>query len=200
MERLDFILEGINNREEKSWKQLYSICYSALCTYSEVIVGNFDDAKDIVQDLLINMWYGDSRFSTSRELLAYLYKSIYRNSLIFIRNKKNRHNILNKIRHEEPDEDKLPHDFLLKTLQAEIIRRLHAHIKDLPPMQKRIMELSIAGLSGKEIAEKLNISVNTVKVQKNRGLKFLRKHLKNKGLLLSSSPFAYIHHILPIPA
>ena len=48
-------------------------------------------------------------------------------------------------------------------------------------MQKRIIELSIIGLSGKEIAEKLGISPNTVKVQKSRGLKSLRKYMKNKG-------------------
>ena len=76
--------------------------------------------------------------------------------------------------------EEFPLDFLLKTVQIEIIRHLHAYIEKLPPMQKRIIELSIAGLSGKEIAAKLGISINTVKVQKSRGLKFLRKHLKNK--------------------
>jgi RNA polymerase sigma factor, sigma-70 family len=181
MELLDSILDGINNREEKSWKQLYATCYGALCTYSENIIGNFDDAKDIVQDLFVYIWYADSRFSTSKELLGYLYKSIYRNSLIFIRNKKNRHIILKRIRQEREDEDKFPNDFLHRTIQAEIIRHLYLHIKDLPPMQKRIIELSIIGLSGKEIAEKLGISPNTMKVQKSRGLKSLRKYMKNKG-------------------
>ncbi len=179
MEELDLILEGINNREEKSWKQLYTICYKALCTYSETIVNNFDDAKDIVQDLFINIWYTDTRFPTSRELLSYLYKSTYRNSLIFIRDKRNQNHILNKMKQEHYPEE-FPLDFLLKTVQIEIIRHLHAYIEKLPPMQKRIIELSIAGLSGKEIAAKLGISINTVKVQKSRGLKFLRKHLKNK--------------------
>lgn len=181
MERLNSILEGINAREEKSWKQLYTTCYRALCTYSENIIGSFDDAKDIVQDLFINIWYTDTRFPTSQELLGYLYKSTYRNSLIFIRDQKNRHNILKKIGQEYEDEDKFLNDFLLRTIQAEIIRHLYSRIKDLPPMQKRIIELSIIGLSGKEIAEKLGISPNTVKVQKSRGLKSLRKHMKNKG-------------------
>ena len=46
-------------------------------------------------------------------------------------------------------------------------------------MRRQIIELSINGFSGKEIADKLGISVNTVKVQKNRSIKYLRACLVN---------------------
>ena len=45
------------------------------------------------------------------------------------------------------------------------MRLLHLHIGDLPRV------------SGKEIADKLGISVNTVKVQKNKSIKYLRDRL-----------------------
>ena len=45
------------------------------------------------------------------------------------------------------------------------------------------MELSILGLSGPEIAEKLGITIHTVKTQKNRSFKYLREKLKDSVLL-----------------
>ena len=70
-------------------------------------------------------------------------------------------------------------DYLLKMVREEIIRLLYLHIEDLPKMRRQIIELSINGFSGKEIADKIGISVNTVKVQKNRSIKYLRACLVN---------------------
>ena len=69
----------------------------------------------------------------------------------------------------------------MDTVQEEIVRLLYMHIGDLPRMRKQIIKLSISGFSGKEIAEKLGISVNTVKVQKHKNIKYLRDRLMHRG-------------------
>ena len=84
--------------------------------------------------------------------------------------------ILDKIDQEKENED-FSKDFMLDTVQEEIVRLLHLHIGDLPRVRRQIMKLSISGFSGKEIADKLGISVNTVKVQKNKSIKYLRDRL-----------------------
>ena len=43
--------------------------------------------------------------------------------------------------------------------------------------------ISVLGLSGPEIAEKLGITIHTVKTQKNRSFKYLREKLKDSVLL-----------------
>ena len=96
-----------------------------------------------------------------------------------MRNKRNRENLLAKMKQEEMVNDEYHDDFTLGMVREEIIRLLYLHIEDLPRMRRRIIELSINGFSGKEIAEKLGISVNTVKVQKNRSIKYLRDCLLN---------------------
>lgn len=179
MIKLDPILEGINEKDEKSWTQLYTACYASLCTYVESIVYDMDNAKDIVQNLFVSIWHSDLYFRTASELLSYIYKSLYHNSLLFIRNKKNREFLLTKMKQEELSGEEYHDDFILSMVQEEIIRLLYLHIEDLPRMRRRIIELSISGFSGKEIAEKLGISVNTVKVQKNRSIKYLRDCLLN---------------------
>lgn len=66
---------------------------------------DMDCSKDIVQDLLVNLWHSDIRFASGRELMGYLYKSLYNNSLLYIRNKKKRAMILDKIDQEKENED-----------------------------------------------------------------------------------------------
>ena len=65
------------------------------------------------------------------------------------------------------------------TVREEVIRQLYVHIEALPPEQRKVILMSIEGYSWEEIAEKLNISVNTVKTHKSRGFKNLRSKLQD---------------------
>ena len=47
-----------------------------------------------------------------------------------------------------------------------------------------LMLLTLEGLSGKEIADKLGISIHTVKTQKSRSFKYLRSKLGGSFYLL----------------
>lgn len=172
MVQLDTIIGGINKKDAQSWAQLYSSCYVALCAYVESIVNDVDVAKDIVQELLVAVWQSEVKFANSKELLGYLYRSLYNRSLDFIRKKKVRNKVLSQLEVEEMED--FLEDFLLRTVREEVVRRLYLYIEDLPHDRKQIVKLSISGFSGKEIAEKLGISINTVKVQKSRSIKYLR--------------------------
>lgn len=177
MVKLDTIIMGINAKDTQSWEQLYASCYAALCTYVESIVNDMDSSKDIVQDLMVCVWRSDVVFQSSKELLGYLYKSLYNRSMDFIRKKKVRERVLAGMEPEPTDD--CHDDFLMMTVREEIIRQLYLYIDDLPPDRRKIVQLSISGFSGKEIAEKLGISINTVKVQKSRSIKYLRDRLIN---------------------
>ena len=61
-----------------------------------------------------------------------------------------------------------------KIIEQETNQLLLDAIAILPPQSKRIVELSYEGKSLKEIAELLEISINTVKVLKSRALQKLR--------------------------
>ena len=79
---------------------------------------------------------------------------------------------------QQKENEDFSKDFMLDTVQEEIVRLLHLHIGDLPRVRRQIMKLSISGFSGKEIADKLGISVNTVKVQKKRDIENLKKQVE----------------------
>lgn len=170
---IDHILAGVNNKERAAWEKLYADYYAALCTYANGIIKDDDTAQDVVQETLIKIWKSDKKFGDIKELTYYLYKAVYNNSLFYLRGKNNRGNTL------QPEEVDIPDEQLADTVQEELLRQLYLGIEDLPEERKKIMLLSVKGLSGNEIADKLGITLNTVKTQKNRSFKYLREKLKN---------------------
>ena len=63
--------------------------------------------------------------------------------------------------------------------QHKISEDVDPGIDRLPSERRRIVELSMAGHTQEEIAEKLKISVNTVKTQKRKAFAFLRAELQH---------------------
>ena len=118
---------------------------------------------------------GQAYLSDIKELTNYLYRACYNNTLLYIRNNQIHDTILSSLAEEEGVEDE---DMIYAlTVKEEIIRQLYCHIEELPAEQRRIILMRIEGYTWEEIAERLDISINTVKTQKTRSYKFLRERL-----------------------
>ena len=177
----DLLLEGVNKKDMWAWEELYAGYYAALCSYVNNVLRDRDQAQDIVQDVLVAVWKSSKRFGDMKELTSYLYRACYNNALIFKRNIQIRKDIEQKIVLET--EVEVADEIFAITVREELLRQLYCYIKELPEGAREIMELSISGLSGPEIAEKLGITIHTVKTQKNRSFKYLREKLKDYVLL-----------------
>lgn len=64
-------------------------------------------------------------------------------------------------------------------IREETIRLIHQAIQTLPGKCKSVIKLAIKGMKNAEIAEELNVSVNTVKTHKKEAYNRLRIKLKN---------------------
>ena len=82
------------------------------------------------------------------------------------------------------EQEEVEDSYFYQAIEEELIRKLREKIVSLPEQRKTILLLSIDGLSIQEIAEQLNISVNTVKTQKKRAYAYLKKHLQGGYLIL----------------
>ncbi len=173
---MEEFIAGINKREEKSWGILFDFYYAPLCAYAEKFLRSHALAEDIVQETLIKIWTSSSLFDNKRHLTLYLYKAIYNNSICYLRSNKESTEINSTI------ENWSDTDFAA-TVKEELFRRLYEEIQKLPEQRRRIILLSIDGKSGKEIAELLKISPNTVKGQKSKALEALRRNTKNTPLI-----------------
>ena len=177
-DKIDTIVAGVNRKDEKMWGDFYDRFYTALCVYVSKILPVPDAVEDLVQDVFISVWEGKRTFSDIKELTNYLYRACYNNTLLYIRNNQIHDTILNSLAEEESVEDE---DMIYAlTVKEEIIRQLYCYIEELPSEQRRIILMRIEGHTWEEIAERLEISINTVKTQKKRAMKTLRNNLKEK--------------------
>lgn len=171
----DFIVAGVNRKDQKVWADFYDRYYAALCSYVAKILIDSDGVEDLVQEVFISVWEGKRTFSDGKELTNYLYRACYNNTLLYIRNNQIHDTILNSLASGDDLEDE--EAVYALTVKEEVIRQLYLYIEELPTEQRRIILLRIEGYSWDEIAERLEVSINTIKTQKNRSYKFLRERL-----------------------
>ncbi|MNL56682.1 ECF RNA polymerase sigma factor SigW [compost metagenome] len=77
-----------------------------------------------------------------------------------------------------------------KIIESELIEKLYQAISTLPEGCKKVFKLGyLEGLSNTKIAETLNISVNTVRAQKQRGLKALKTRLDYESFAIFIAVF-----------
>jgi RNA polymerase sigma-70 factor (ECF subfamily) len=174
-------LAALNKKELKAWEDFYKDYYASLCSYAYRFVKDADCSEDIIQDTLISIWRSTLSFHSERELANYLYKSVYINSMQHLRTQ-NLHNahLLRLQKEVEVDDE----ESLALSVREELIRQMQAVIRELPEQRRKIMQLSLEGLSGKEIAEQLGITIHTVKTQKSKAFVYLRKKMGSLSLLL----------------
>ena len=181
MIKLDKFIQGINNKDPRAWKELYRFYYGALCNYSSSIINETSVAEDIVQECLIMIWKSDLNFQNIKILSSYLYKSVYNNTLKYIRDKK----VEDKRKSEWSSTlSETEDDIFYMAAEEDVIRKLRAALALLPDQRKTILQLSLEGYSVQEIALQLEISINTVKTQKKRAYSFLKENLKQYFSLL----------------
>lgn len=159
--------------DEEAFKILYEEFFHALlaiaCKYVESEV-----AKDIVQDTFFKLWTTPHKFSATTDLRFYLYRSVQNQCLNYIRNKKV------EDRYRDVSED----FFYNTVLEEEIFIRLQQAIDELPEKYRKVINLSLEGLSDKEVALRLGISIDAVKQQKKRGKEQLKEKLNHPFLFL----------------
>jgi len=163
------------------FQNIFDSLYNPLCNYANAIVGDFDKAEDIVQDVLLNFW--NKRLSlkiASDKIEHYLIRSVKLKCIDIHRHAAIKRKYENEIKHtthfeidEQVDEQPDYKAILFNTISL------------LPKKTREVFILSkIDGLKYNEIAEKLDISPKTVENQMGRAFKHIRELLKNEKLYI----------------
>ena len=135
-----------------------------------------EQSEEIVQETFINFWLGREKLDPAGDLWLYLYVISKRLSLNALRKIGRSSVLIEKLLQQISDLQNNTEEFIITHDLEQYIEKA---IDKLPHQQQRGFKLSrIEGLSHKEIAEKLQISPNTVKNHMVEALKTLKKHLK----------------------
>lgn len=172
----DQLLEYIGKGDRKAFEQLFNRYWESLFAASLQRLQSEQLAKDVLQELFIELWEKHESLNISSNVSGYLFTAL-------------KHRVINKIKAEttrvkyekmtiryyEINGLATEHQFSRNYLQEE----MESKVKQLPDRCREVFELSrIEQLSHKEIGERLNISPKTVENHIGRALKVLRPYLK----------------------
>ncbi len=170
------LILGMKKDSIPSFERIFSLYHKRIYNFCLSLHQSPDDAEETVQKVFVALWEQRKQVDESKTIGAYLYsiarymmyqdfrQSVYKKAAFD-------HFILNSPVTNESTKDEV--------LFNELVNFLESQIERLPERQREIFKLSrFKGLTYMKIAEKLNITENTVDTQIRRALDFLRDKYK----------------------
>ena len=165
----------------KHWRFVYNAAYKRL--------GNYDQAKDVAQDVFIQFWTQQTSRSSAPvidNLSAYLYVAVRNNALKWMESEKKFVPIPDLLVQLESRRDDA--DALIR--YNELRLAFETVVEQLPQQQQVIFRMRYDyDLSSDEIADKLNVSPKTVRNQLGRALSKLKTALLMTVICISAFSF-----------
>lgn len=177
--------DGLNQGDQKCFVQVFNEYCQPLQYYSKQILGDSDEAQDIVAQVFIKLYDGLKNklsFEKVQLLKAFLYVTTRNQCLSHLRNIKRINSGNTELRVLTDPFDPAIDEQLIK---SELYAEIYKEIKNLPDRQGEIFMLAnYAGLSNAEIARLLNISVSTVKTANQKATQKLKAVFAKKPIFL----------------
>ena len=176
------IIDSIYSGDRKIFSVIYKEYFNALCSYATNYVDDREEVKNIVQDVIINIWENRAKANEIKSLRSYLFGSVHNQCLNNIKHKriveKHQENITLTLKEMSMETV----DFLES---EEDVNMIHRAIESLPEQTKKVFKMKrFESLSYKEIAEHLQISDRTVDTHMTKAMKLLKEKLGHLLMVL----------------
>ena len=152
-----------------------------LLNYIRSRIANFEDAEDILQDVLVQAVKNMNVAQPIDNIMAWLYTAARNRIVDWYRKKKNRTVSL----HSEEDDLSLE-DLLFDSginverdyIRSVVMETIFESLDALPEEQREVFILqAVEGRTFREISDAAGVSINTLLARKRYAVKFLRKRL-----------------------
>ena len=171
-------LKDLRQGKEQVFKRIFKSFYGKMLYYAMEFVPDKEVAKEIVQDAFLTLWEKKKTLSENTNIPSYLYVIIRNqclNHLKRIKVESRFHNYsVEMARQNELNLAALEDEVSEKLIVSELEERVAEIIESLPDQCRRVFKMSRhEGLTYKQIADKLNISVKAVEGNISRALRQL---------------------------
>lgn len=163
----------VHSRHESAFEEAFKSNFKALHAYAYTMLQDEDMAEEIVQTVFLKLWENRDRITIHTSLRAYLYKSVYHESLNHLKREKVQRKYMEEamIDYKQRQTDEV-------TADGELRRQLQLALRQLPEKCRTVFQLSrFEQLRYQEIADRLGISPKTVEAHMGKALKLLRLRL-----------------------
>ena len=143
---------------------------------------NKELAEDAVQNLFLKLWLKKEEIDETKPINRYLFTMLKNDLLNTLRDSKKNiyllEDCLSMVLELEDDSQN-------ENLKQEQMNIIQQALEQLSPQRRKVFEMKVSGkYSNQEIADKLNLSINTIKFQYSQSLKQIRSTVGELSLLL----------------
>jgi RNA polymerase sigma-70 factor (ECF subfamily) len=169
------LIELWRSGNENAYRALFDRYFYKLYNYTSKQVTDKRIAEEIVMDVMLAVWQKRDRLNTDLSLSAYLYRSVKNRLIDHFRKQQLPVVSLD----QTPVEPTAAFITDSRLLHKELESLYRSSLNRLPPQKKRIFTMSREeGSSYKEIADRLQLSKNTVENHMVAALRLLKTHMQ----------------------
>lgn len=172
----------IENGDKIAFTEAYNKYHRLLYSVSYRYLMDREKAEEAVQYVFVRLWEYRSDLNIGISLKNYLFTMTKNYVLNVIRNE---NSAIEKQYELAQRTSEYEDDFVEKFENRERMDIFYKALDKLPEQKREICLLKVREeLSNKEIAERMNLSVNTIKTHYSEALKLLRIHLKKMLMII----------------
>lgn len=165
----------------ESFENYYKNNQKKIIMYLVKKIGNISDAEDIAQDVFFSCLKNIDNYDSNKSALStWIYVSVQNRLKNYYRDNKKHQSYNGSFLYEEIDNC----SEIEKSIEIEQVRsEIASAMKEMSSLQRQVVLCKyFKYMTTKEIAEKLKITPQYVRVSLSRALKMLQNELKNKDL------------------
>lgn len=174
------LVEAAAAGDEAAFSELVRLTHTEMYGLAYRLVGNEDDARDVLQEAYLRAYRSLSKFRGDAAFTTWLYRITANAAYTYMR-RRGRHRAESLEGIEEPESTVPRPDEVSQnlSLRGQLTRRL----RELPPEQRAVVVMKdVYDLPHDVIAKELGISVTAAKVRLHRARKRLRAALESEGV------------------
>jgi RNA polymerase sigma-70 factor (ECF subfamily) len=166
------IMQKILDKDPEAFNEIYNKLYRKLFLFANSLIGNTEEARDIVGESFLKFWSKNNSFSNMTHLQVYFYTIIKNSCIDYLRRDK----LKSKVESLLVKTEQLSENVIEKKYQeAELVQMLYDRINQLPDRMQQVFKLTyLDGFSRAEVAQMLNLSENTIRNTNAAAMKAIR--------------------------
>ncbi|RHI12714.1 RNA polymerase sigma-70 factor [Bacteroides sp. AM16-24] len=174
----------IEKGDERAFTQAYDRYHKLLYVLAYRYLMNANMAEDVVQHVFSRLWEFRTELRVGISLKNYLFTMTKNHVLNLIRNE---NSAITK-NYEMAQSAPVYEDNLIENLEKkELMSNFYKAVDMLPVQKREICLMKVREeLTNQEIAERMKLSVNTVKTHYSEALKLLRVHLRKMLIIVTA--------------
>ena len=185
------LINGIRKGDHDTFRFIFDHYYALMCSIAYEYVEDYHLSQNIAEDVMLSIWEKREQLIISTSVKSYLLTSVHNKCIDYLRSRSREAEVFSLESEIGSSSCYIPDQEMFEQIvSSELEKKIEEIIQSMPEECKKVFLLSRYGnKSYAEIANELNISVNTVKYHIKKALSLFREELKDYLLTITALYF-----------